>query len=94
MCVFSLFLTSICDQVTTVTPITGLTKWEGGGLITEKKEPKVVPFRSLDDCCVNPGGLGDGLVSSCRQHSALCTVGHNDCDVECSTFGFHIQRTK
>lgn len=54
--------TTGADGKAVATPLAGLSAWEGGGLITEKKEPRVVPFKSLEECSLAPGGLGDGLV--------------------------------
>eukprot|EP00040_Diaphanoeca_grandis_P030633 m.181503 g.181503 ORF g.181503 m.181503 type:complete len:1254 (+) comp32069_c2_seq1:380-4141(+) len=45
-----------------VTPVKGLSAWEGGGVITEQKEPKLLKFDSLEHCSANPGGVGDGVV--------------------------------
>ena len=39
---------------------TGLTPWTGGGVITEKKETKVLEFRSLGEVLAAPGGINDG----------------------------------
>lgn len=46
------------------TPVHGLTPWQGGGVITEKKEPKTVQFRSLEECFKAPGSLNEGIVMS------------------------------
>jgi hypothetical protein len=54
--------TEDADGKVVSTPLAGLTAWSGGGLITEKKEHRVVPFKSLEECCLAPGGLGDGIV--------------------------------
>ena len=40
----------------TSTAIAGLSAWEGGGVITEKKEGKVMPFQSLEQQIATPGG--------------------------------------
>lgn len=42
---------------------TPLSPYMGGGIITEKKEPFTVSFRSFAACCDKPGGVvmaGDG----------------------------------
>lgn len=54
--------TEDADGKVVSTPLAGLSAWSGGGLITEKKEHRVVPFKSLEECCLAPGGLGDGIV--------------------------------
>jgi len=46
----------------TSTAIAGLSAWEGGGVITEKKEGKVMPFQSLEQQIATPGGLDAGFV--------------------------------